>query len=135
MGEGFLKSTAGKIVSAVLAVGAIIIIVWYVRLTPAEKATIWSTARGVLVWTGCVAALPWATFFVPPWVVRRFDSNVASGVMLGGYLAADVALALGMVHGHETQGWHKAALLFGFLCAAVYNFVVCEFLAGRAEDS
>jgi hypothetical protein len=134
MGEGFLKSVAGKVVTAVLAVCGIIIIIWYLRLTEDQKATIWSTARGVLIWAGCVAALPWALFFVPAWILR-FESNLASAAMLVGYLAVDIILALAMIHGHGVTGWQKAALLFGFLCAAVYNFVVCEFLANRGEDS
>jgi hypothetical protein len=134
MGDGLIKSLTGKVVTAVLVVGGIIIIIWYFRLTDVQKATIWSTARGTLVWAGCVAALPWALFFVPAWILR-FESNLASAAMLVGYLATDIILALVMVRGHEVATWQKAALLFGFLCAAVYNFVVCEFLAGRAEDS
>ncbi len=134
MGEGLIKSLTGKVVTAVLGVCGVIIIIWYFRLTDVQKATIWSTARGALIWAGCVAALPWALFFVPAWAMRA-ESNLVSALMLMGYLAADVGLALAMTHGHVTQGWQKAALLFGFLCAAVYNFVVCEYLAGRSEDS
>jgi hypothetical protein len=135
MGEGLIKYLSGKVVGAVLAVCGIIIVIWYYRLDPLDRATIWSTARGVLIWAGCVAALPWAFFFVPGWVVRRFESNLASAVMLAGFLAVDVALALALTSTHVPHGWQKAALLFGFLCAAVYNFVVCEFLARRSEDS
>lgn len=134
MAEGILKYLSGKVVGAVLTVCGVIIVIWYWRLPPESRDTIWSVARGSLIWAGCVAALPWALFFVPQWVVRRFDNNLASVLMLAGFLAVDVALALVMA-GPVTQGWQKAALLFGFLCAAVYNFAVCEFLAQRAEDS
>jgi len=135
MGEGLVKYLSGKVVGIVLGVCGIIIIIWYYRLDPADRATIWSTARGALLWIGCAAAVPWALFFVPPWVVRRFESNLASGLMLAAYLAVDVVLALAMAGWQAPHAWQKAALLFGFLCAAVYNFVVCEFLARRAEDS
>jgi hypothetical protein len=56
-------------------------------------------------------------------------------LVLIGFLAVDVGLALYLAGGKVTQGWQWIALLLGFLCAALYNFVVCEFLARRAEDS
>lgn len=133
MSEGLVKYLSGKVVGIVLLVCGAMIIIWYLRLTDEQRATIWSTARGALVWAGCVAALPWALFFVPAWVVR-LESNLASAAMLAGFLAVDIALAL-FLSGPVTYGWQKAALLFGFLCAAAYNFIVCEFLAQRAEDS
>ena len=132
--EGISKYLGKKAVGAALVVAGAIIIIWYLRLTADQKAAIWSTARAAMLWAGIVAVLPWATFFVPAWVLRQ-ESNRISAAMLAGYLIVDVVLALGMAGWHVPAGWQKAALLFGFLCAAVYNFVVCEFLAGRAEDS
>ena len=70
----------GKVVTAILVVsgGAALIVVWrhpeYVDLA-------WKTLKYVLAWLGFVAVLPWATFFVTPWVVSR-ESNVAAGLML-----------------------------------------------------
>lgn len=132
--DGFGKYVGKKSVGAALLVAGAIIIVWYVRLSDDQKAAIWGTARGALLWMGCVAVLPWAMFFVPGWIIR-LESNMASAGMLAGFLILDVLLALAMAGWHVPAGWQKAALLFGFLCAAVYNFVVCEYLAGRAEDS
>lgn len=133
MGEGLAKYLSGKVIGIVLLVCGIIVVIWYLRLTDEQRATIWSTARGTLIWAGCVAALPWALFFVPGWVMR-FESNLASAAMLAGFLALDIVLAL-FLSGPVTYAWQKIALLFGFLCAAAYNFVVCEFLARRSEDS
>lgn len=134
MGEGAVRYMTGKIVGAVLGVCGIIVVIWYWRLAPDDRATLWNVARGTLVWAGLVAALPWALFFVPGLVLRA-ESNLASAAMLLAYLGIDVALAAYLTHGRVTEGWQKAALLLGFLCAGFYNFVVCEHLARKAEDA
>ena len=57
--------------------------------------------------------MPWGLFFVPPLLVKA-ESNLISGLVMGGYLAADVGLALwlgGLEHGTLTWG----VLLLGFL--------------------
>ncbi len=94
----------------------------------------WSVVRGALIWIGCVAVLPWALFLVPLRAMRA-ESNLVSALVLVGFLAVDVLLALYLAGWRVTQGWQWAALLLGFLCAAVYNFMVCEFLASRYEDA
>ncbi len=132
--DGLAKYVGGKVLAAVLTVAAILIIIWYWRLTPGDRAAMWGTVRAALVWSGLVAALPWALFFVPARVVRA-ESNLASAAMLAGYLAADVVLAFCLAGGVPASGWRKGIMILGFLCAAVYNLVVCEFLAQRAEDS
>ncbi len=134
MGEGIVKYLSGKVISAVLGIVAVVIIIWYWRLAPADRATMWSVARGTLIWAGFVAVLPWATFFVPLRAVRA-ESNLLSALVLVGYLVVDAAMALYLTRGQVNQGWQWVALLLGFLCAAVYNFLVCEFLARRSEDS
>jgi len=122
----------GKVVTAILVVagGASLILVWrhpeYVQLA-------WETLKFVLVWLGFVAVLPWATFFVTPWVAKK-DSNFASGVMLAGYALVDVLFAFWLMGGIGPRNvlvW--AVLLLGFLSAGVYNFKACEYQAERAE--
>lgn len=134
MSEGLGKYLSGKVVGGIVGVCAVLVIIWYWRLTPEARAGLWGTARGTLIWAGCVMALPWATFFIPIKALRA-ESNRVSALMLAGYLAADVGLALYMTWGHVHYGWQKLALLLGFLCAAVYNFAVCEFVAGKADDA
>jgi hypothetical protein len=128
------KYVGGRTLTAVLGVSAILIIIWYWRLPLEARAELWSAARGVLIWMGFVAVLPWATFFIPPRVVRA-ESNLVSGLALLGYLTADVLFALYLTGGSFGNQWQTGLMLIGFLCAAVYNFVVCEFLAERSEES
>lgn len=134
MGDGVLKYLSGKVVGAILGVAAVLVIIWYWRLAPADRATMWSVARGTLIWAGFVAVLPWALFFVPIWAMRA-ESNLVSALVLVGFLGVDAGMALYLAGGRVNQGWQWAALLLGFLCAAFYNFIVCEFLARRSEDS
>lgn len=120
--------------TAVLVVTSAVVIIWYYRLPLEDRAAIWTAVRGALIWIGLVTVLPWATFFIPVRAVRA-DSNVISGLMLLGYLAADVLFAFYLTGGTLGNAWQAAILILGFLCAALYNFVACEFVADRAEDA
>lgn len=128
------KFVGGKILTAVLVVTSALIVIWYYRLPVEDRAAMWTAARSVLVWVGFVAVLPWGTFFVPARVVRA-DSNLVSGLMLLGYLIADIAFALYLTGGSVGGAFQTAILILGFLCAALYNFLACEFVADRAEDA
>jgi hypothetical protein len=81
-----------------------------------------------------VLALPWALFFVPPLALRA-ESNAVSALVLLGYLALDVGFALYLTGVQWGNTFAAGVMLVGFLFSAVYNFVVCESLARRAEDS
>lgn len=123
----------GKVVTAILVVSSAGAVIWFWK-HPEQLKTIWLIIKYVLVWLGFVLVLPWATFFVIPWVVSK-ESNVAAALMLLGYLLADVVVALllmGDVSGHNILTW--MVLLLGFLSAGVYNFKVCEFQVSRWED-
>ena len=123
----------GKVITAILVVSGAGAVIWFWK-HPEHLATIWQTIKYVLTWMGIVLVLPWATFFVTPWVVSK-DSNVAAGFMLFGYTLADAVAAfflLGGVRGHGGFTW--MLLLLGFLAAAVYNLKVCEHQAVRLEE-
>ena len=131
---GLGKYVGGKVLGAILTVAGILVIIWYLRLAPGSKDAMWSMIRGGLLWLGLAAALPWALFFVPAKVVR-LESNAASALMLVGYLLADLAFAVYLIGSVPGGGWSRAIVVLGLLCAAVYNLIVCEFLAERAEDA
>ncbi len=123
----------GKVVTAILVVASAGAVIWFWK-HPEHLQTIWLTIKYVLVWLGFVLVLPWAMFFVMPWVVSK-DSNAAAGAMLLGYVLADAVVALylaGGVRGHDALTW--MVLLLGFLSAGVYNFLVCDFQADRLAD-
>lgn len=131
--ESLGKLLANRVISALVLVGSAGAVIYFWR-NPDDLAAIWDTIKYVLVWIGFVLVLPWATFFVPRWVMKK-DSNVAAGLMLAGYSAADIFFAvvlLGGIGGHSALVW--AVLILGFLAAGVYNFVACEYQAERWED-
>ncbi len=132
--EGIAKFVGGKVLTAILAVAVVLVVIWYWRLPAESRAALWGGVRGGLIWLGFVLVLPWALFFVPAKVVRA-DSNFISGLALFGYLLVDVAFALYLTGGTFGGGWQRALMCVGFLVAAVYNFVSCDFLARRSEES
>ncbi len=134
MVEGIAKYVGGKLVTAVLTVTVALVVIWYWRLEPEGRAAIWTTARLTLTWIGLAAVLPWATFFVPPLVVKA-ESNLVSALALAGYLVIDILLALWLAGWAVSGTFAVAAMILGFLCAGLYNFLVCDFLAERADDS
>ena len=124
----------GKVITAVLVVSSAGAVIWFWR-HPEHLETIWQTLKYVVAWLGFVIVLPWATFFVTPWVVSK-DSNAAAALMLVGYLLADVLVAflmIGTVRGHGGLTW--VVLLLGFLTAGVYNFKACEYQAERLQEA
>lgn len=123
----------GKVISAILVVAGAGTLIWFWR-HPEQLETIWRTLKYAVAWIGFVVILPWATFFVTPWIVAK-ESNAAAYVMLLGYLVLDVVAALylaGGVRGHNGLSW--TVLIIGFLAAAVYNLKVCDYQAERLED-
>ena len=118
----------GKVITAILLVSGAGAVIWFWK-HPEHLETIWQTIKYVLTWMGIVLVLPWATFFVTPWVASK-DSNAAAAFMLFGYTLADAVVAfclLGGVRGHGGFTW--MLLLLGFLAAAVYNLKACEYQA------
>ena len=132
--ESLGKIVANKVVTAILAIAVIGAGIYFWR-NPDDLAAVWAAVKYALAWLGFVVVLPWATFFVPRWVMSK-DSNAASGLMLAGYLLADAALALwllGGFRGHNTLTW--SVVVLGLLAAGVYNYAACEYQALRFEDS
>lgn len=124
----------GKVITAILVVAGGATLIYFYN-NPEAPAAIWKTIKYALIWAGFVVVLPWATFFVTPWVVSR-ESNALAAVMLIAYLLIDAVFAfylMGGISGHGTLAW--SVLLLGFLAAAVYNFKACEFQAEKASDS
>ncbi len=133
MWESIGKYVGGKVLTAVLVVASAGGIIWFWR-HPEQLQSIWLVIKYVLAWLGFVVVWPWALFFVPPWVMKK-ESNLAAGLMLAGYLAVDVGVALflaGGAGGHNTLTW--IVLLLGFLSAGVYNFLVCDYQADRCDE-
>ena len=128
------KFIGGKVLTAIL-VASVLLTSYYFYKNPEKLETLWESTKASLVWLGFVAVLPWGLFFVSALVVR-VESNLVSALVLGGYLLVDVLMAFFLTDWRVEGGaltW--AVLILGFLCAGVYNFVITESLARKADDT
>ncbi len=127
------KYVGGKVLTAILVAG----VLWtsyYFYQNPEKIKTLWESIRASLVWLGFAAVLPWGLFFVPPLVVKA-DSNPAAAGMLAGYLILDILMAFWLAEWSFGGVLVWGLAILGFLLAAVYNFMVCDFLAEQAEEN
>lgn len=127
------KSAANKILTALLVVGVVGGLIWWYQLPEDSRAAAVDTVKSVLLWLLIAAALPWGLFFIPQLVLRA-ESNAVSALMLVGYAAIDLIVAASLMDWSIGGSLQWGALLFGLLAASAYNFLVCEFLALRAEE-
>ncbi len=123
----------GKVLTAVLIVAVGLTGYWFYK-HPEQIGHLWQLIKGALLWLGIVLLLPWASFFAVGWVVKR-ESNLIAAAMLIGYLVIDVVSALWIAGWSVSGTLSWAVLVLGFMVAGIYNFVVCDFLAERAEES
>jgi len=127
------KYVGGKVLTAIIVVASLGATFWFYR-HPQHLETLWSVVRNVLAWLGFVIVLPWALFFVVPWVRKR-ESNLAAALMLVAYLLLDVLVALYLAGWRVGGALSWTVLILGFLAAGVYNFLVCETIDRRIEAS
>jgi hypothetical protein len=123
----------GKVLTAILAVAGIASVIWFWN-HPEQLSSIWAVLKSVLVWLGLVLVLPWATFFVTGWVVKK-ESNLAAALLLVGITLVDALFAFYLSDWSVSGALTWMVMLLGFLSAGVYNFLACEFQAARFESS
>jgi hypothetical protein len=122
----------GKVLTGILVVSGAASVIWFWN-HPEQLSSIWAVMKSVLVWLGLVLVLPWATFFVTGWVVKK-DSNLAGALLLIGLTLVDALFAFYLSDWSVSGALTWMVLLLGFLSAGVYNFLACEFQAARFED-
>lgn len=131
MAMEFLKSTAGKVLSAALALAVVVGAVSWWRMDPAVRQDLLSGTGKVVGWLLGVVLWPWATFFVIG-RVAKLESNLAGGVLVAGYTVLEGALLLwlfGWTLGGPTA-WTFGVI--GVLFAGVYNLFTCDWIAEKA---
>lgn len=127
------KYIGGKVLTAIL-VACVLWTSYYFYKNPEALETLWGSTKASLVWLGFAAVLPWGLFFVPP-LVAKADSNSAAAAMLAGYLVLDILMAFWLAEWSFGGVLVWGIAILGFLLAAVYNFMVCDYLAEQAEDN
>jgi len=126
------KYVGGKVITAILFF-AVVAGGYWCYTHPEQLRALGTLAKYVLIWLGLVLVLPWASFFMTGWVVRQ-DSNIAGGLLLFGLTLIDALVAFYLADWSVSGAVTWMVLLFGFLSAGVYNFIVCDWQAARLED-
>lgn len=126
----FLKSTAGKILTAALTIAVIAAAIGFWQMSPESRSGLVNGVGAAVGWFLGVLFLPWAGFAVIGKVAKA-DTN-AAGFALVGVLTALEATVLMWLFGWNFGGafaWSfaVAAVLF----AAVYNLFTCDWIAEK----
>jgi len=127
----FLKTTAGKVVTAGLTLAVVASgISWWSMDQATRQMLITGTGR-IVAWLGVVLLLPWASFLFIGWVGRR-DSNLAGALLVSGYTLAELLLLLRLFDWSLPGAAGKTFAGVGLLVAGVYNLFVCDWIAEKA---
>jgi hypothetical protein len=127
---GFLQSTAGKVVTAVLVLSTFVLGYGYFGMSAEQRSAIVGGVFYGAVWVVVVAMVPGAAIPVVGWV-KRLESNAAAGWMIAGLTlleAGVLAWSTGLWQG-GWMGWGLIAA--GGMVAGVYNLLVLDWLAER----
>ncbi|HEX4053478.1 MAG TPA: hypothetical protein VHX86_04365 [Tepidisphaeraceae bacterium] len=126
----FLKSITGRIVTALLAIAVVVAAISWWQMDPSTRQTLVSGAGRILAWFGVILAWPWASFAIIAWVARK-DSNSAGAVLVAAYTIAELILLAWLFHWHMPGATAWTFLLLGGLVSAVYNLLVCDWIAEK----
>ena len=125
-----LKTVTGKVVGGAVALAAVAGgITWY-RTDDATRQMLLSGTGKIVSWFLIVLLAPWATFFVTTWVAKR-DSNAAGAGLVASYTIVEAALLAWLFNWNIPGATAWTFLIVGALFAAVYNLLVCDWLAEK----
>lgn len=128
----FLKSTAGKVISGLVALAVIILGITFLSMNAGTRQMTFSVIGRSFGWLMVVLLVPWVTFFIIS-RVNEIGNNLAGGILVFLYTALEMVLLAYLfswsIHG-ATQ-WTFFAL--AGLLAGVYNILACDWIAERFE--
>jgi FtsH-binding integral membrane protein len=127
---GFLASTAGKVVSAALALAVVAAGIAWWQMEPETRSMLLSGTGKIVSWLLIVLLVPWATFFVIA-RVEKVGSNVAGGILVAAYSLLEVLLLAWLFHWTVPGATAWTFFVVAALFAAVYNFFTCDWIADR----
>jgi hypothetical protein len=126
----FLKSITGRIVSALLALVVVVAAISWWQMDPSTRQMLVAGAGRILAWFGVTLAWPWASFALIAWVARK-DSNLAGGLLVAAYTVAEVIFLAWLFNWRLPGVTAWGFLALGGLMSAVYNLLVCDWIAEK----
>jgi len=104
---------------------------WY-EADPVTRQTLVDDLGKIGGWLALVGLVPWAGFLVIAHVARM-GSNRAGAILVAGFTVLEIAVLLWLMgaSGHGKTAW--IFITAGALGAAVYNLLVCDWIAEKLE--
>jgi hypothetical protein len=126
----FFKTVAGKVVGGMVGLVVVIAAISWWRMDDSTRHALLGGTGRIVSWLAIVALLPWATFFVTGWVAK-LQTNLSGGLLVAGYTLLEVLVLMWLFSWriHGTAAWSFVAV--GGLLAAVYNILVCDWIAEK----
>jgi hypothetical protein len=126
----FLKGIAGKLVAGLVGLVVVIAAISWFQMDSSTRQELLSAAGRIFAWIGIVIVLPWATFFLTT-AVARLESNAAGAALVGLYTLVEFLLLLWLFDWSIGGALAWTFVIVGLLTAALYNLLVCDWLAEK----
>ncbi|MEA2708939.1 MAG: hypothetical protein QOF78_1540, partial [Phycisphaerales bacterium] len=125
-------SVTGKVVAGVVALAVVAGGISWWQMDEATRHMLLSGTGRIVSWLGIVLLAPWATFFLTTWVAKR-ESNAAGAALVAGYTVVEAILLAWLFDWNVPGATAWTFLVVGALFAAVYNLLVCDWLAEKFQ--
>ena len=125
-----LKSVTGKVVAGAVTLAVVAAGISWWQMDESTRQMLLSGTGKIVSWLGIVMLAPWATFFLTTWVAKR-ESNAAGATLVAGYTMLEALLLAKLFEWNVRTPTAWTFLIVGALFAAVYNLLVCDWLAEK----
>ena len=125
-----LKSVTGKVVAGAVALAVVAAGISWWQMDDATRQMLLSGTGKIVSWLLVVLFVPWATFFLTTWVAKR-ESNAAGAALVASYTVLEAVLLGWLFEWNVPTVTAWTFLVVGALFAAVYNLLVCDWLAEK----
>jgi hypothetical protein len=128
----WFKTIIGKVVTAGLVLGVAVAVIGWWQMDPANRQAAWDNVTRLGAWGLLVLFIPWALFWLIGWVAAA-ESNAKGALLVGCITLAEMGW-LGFMFGfanYTAINW--TFFVAAGLVAAVYNLLVCDWIAERAN--
>ena len=127
-----LKTVTGKVVAGAVALAVVAAGISWWQMDEATRQMLLSGTGKIVSWLLIVLLVPWATFFLTTWVAKR-ESNAAGAALVAGYTVLEALLLAKLFEWNVRTPTAWTFLIVGALFAAVYNLLVCDWLAEKLQ--
>jgi hypothetical protein len=126
----FFKTILGRVVTGLIVLTVIAAgISWY-EMDPQTRQALLNGTGHIVSWFGVVLVWPWASFALIT-RVAKMDSNLAGAILVAVYTIAETILLAWLFSWHIAGGTGWTFFILGGLVSAVYNLLVCDWIAEK----